>query len=97
VEPCELTADVDLDNDVNTPAVTVNCIGALDCFNNGFTIDPATGECDDTLPTGCHDRPLCGDFQPPGSAGSPKECADSRKNCVTIFGATDQCDDACVP
>jgi hypothetical protein len=95
-DPCDVTADVDLDEDPNTPDVEVNCIGAIDCFNNGFTILP-DGTCDDTLPTGCHERELCGDFVPPGAAGSPKECADSRKNCVTIFGATDQCDDACVP
>jgi hypothetical protein len=95
-EPCELTADVDLDDDPTTPDVEVDCISALDCFNNGRAIDTATGECTDEL-TGCHERQLCGDFQPPGAAGSPRECNDSRKNCVTIFGATDQCDDACVP
>jgi hypothetical protein len=95
-EPCALTADVDLDGDAGTPDVTVNCIAAIDCFNNGFIIDTETGECTDDL-SGCHERELCGDFQPPGAAGSPKECAASRKNCVTIFGATDQCDDACVP
>jgi hypothetical protein len=95
-EPCSVTAAVDLDDNPDTPDVTVNCIGALDCFNNGLTIDTATGECTDTL-SGCHERELCGDFQPPGAAGSPGECSDSRKNCVSIFGATDQCDDACVP
>jgi Dictyostelium (slime mold) repeat len=95
-DPCSVTAAVDLDNDASTPDVTVNCIGALDCFNNGFTIDPATGECTDTS-SGCHERALCGDFNPPGAAGSSGECNDSRKNCVTIFGATDQCSDACIP
>jgi hypothetical protein len=95
-EPCALTADVDLDEDPATPDVTVNCIAAIDCFNNGFIIDTETGECTDDL-SGCHERELCGDFQPPGAAGSSKECAASRKNCVTIFGATDQCEDACTP
>jgi hypothetical protein len=99
--PTGVTADVDLDDDPTTPDVEVNCISLIDCFNNGHAIDTATGECTDDL-TGCHELALDNgcealSFQPPGAAGSPRECNDSRKNCVTIFGATDQCDDACVP
>jgi hypothetical protein len=93
------TALVDLDNDPATPDVEVDCVGALDCFNNGGSVEQtdSTWTCEDVEGTTCHDRELCADFQPPGAAGSPGECNDSRKNCVTIFGATDQCDDACVP
>jgi hypothetical protein len=93
------SAFVDLDNDPATPDVEVSCIGALDCFNNGGSVEQtdSTWTCADVLGETCHDRELCADFQPPGAAGSPGECNDSRKNCVTIFGATDQCDDACVP
>jgi hypothetical protein len=90
-----VTALVDLDNDPTTDPVEVNCIGLLDCFNNGFTIDTATGECSDTL-SGCHERSLgngCAalTFEPPGAAGSSQECNDSRKNNVTIFTASGPC------
>jgi hypothetical protein len=66
---------------------TINCIGAIDCFNNGGNFDPATGNCDDALTESCHDRALetdCFDFQPPGPAGSPKACNDARKNDVVV-------------
>jgi hypothetical protein len=93
------SAFVDLDNDPATPDVEVSCIGALDCFNNGGSVEQtdSTWTCEDVEGETCHDRELCADFQPPGATGSPAECNDSRKNCVTIFGATDQCDDPCVP
>jgi hypothetical protein len=90
------TALVDLDNDPATPDVEVSCIGAIDCFNNGGAINETTGECDGS--TECHDRDLvqgCFNFQPPGAAGSPRECNDSRKNCVTIFGNLSDCTDTC--
>lgn len=92
--PTGTTADVDLDNDPLTPDVTVSCIGAIDCFNNGGVIDPTDGSCDNALGETCHDRDLdngCFDFEPPGAAGSPKECNDSRKNAVTIFTASGAC------
>jgi hypothetical protein len=65
----------------------INCIDALDCFNNGGTFDPATGSCGAST-TSCHDRDLvngCFSFNPPGPAGSPKECNDARKDAITIF------------
>ena len=68
----------------NTTVGSLNCIEALDCFNNGGIID-ANGECSGS--SGCHDRELvngCFNFNPPGPAGSPKECNDARKDLITI-------------
>jgi hypothetical protein len=70
-----------------TDGTVVNCIEALDCFNNGGSFDPATGTCSASL-NSCHDRLLvngCFNFEPPGPAGSPKECNDARKDSCTIF------------
>jgi len=83
----DVTADVDLDDDPLTPDVAVSCIGAIDCFNNGGVINETTGECEEAEGETCHDRQLvngCFDFQPPGPAGSPRECNDSRKNDVIV-------------
>jgi hypothetical protein len=79
---------------------TIPCNALIDCFNNGFAVefDEATNEfsCGDL--TTCHENDSgCFDQTPPNAAGSSRECNDSRKNCVTIFGLTEQCDDACVP
>ena len=66
---------------------TVDCISALDCFNNGGDFDVATGTCSAST-NSCHDRLLvngCFNFEPPGPAGSPKECNDARKDAITIF------------
>jgi len=93
--PTGTTALVDLDGDAGTPDVSVSCIGAIDCFNNGGVIDPTDGSCDEATGVSCHDRELCADFVPPGAAGSPRECNDSRKNCVTIFGDLSDCTDTC--
>jgi hypothetical protein len=89
----DVTVDVDLDNDPATPDVAVSCIAALDCFNNGFVLDPATGECTDEQ-SGCHERALdenCPDFDFLPAAGSPKECAAARKDCDSIFGPIPGC------
>jgi hypothetical protein len=77
---CATTATVD--------GTVVNCIEALDCFNNGGTFDIATGTCGASEGTSCHDRDLvngCFSFNPPGPAGSPKECNTARKDDITIF------------
>ena len=82
--------------DLGSGPVDINCIGLLDCFNNGLTIDPATGECTG-LPSGCHARDLdngCTSlfpFVPPGAAGSPSACNAARKDCTSIFGPIPGC------
>jgi hypothetical protein len=79
---------------------TIPCIGLIDCFNNGFAIEfdeeTNTFSCGEL--TGCEENESgCFDQTEPKPAGSSFECRDSRKNCVTIFGLAEQCDDACVP
>jgi hypothetical protein len=85
--PTGTTALVDPDNDPTTDnSVTVSCIGALDCFNNGGIFDVVTGDCAAAVES-CHDRDLangCFDFVPPGAAGSPRACNDARKNDVVV-------------
>lgn len=79
--------DYDHDNDVSTPPVSVSCISAIDCFNGGGVFDPSDGSCDEAIVESCHDRDLdngCFDFQPPGAAGSPRECNEARKNDITV-------------
>ena len=78
-------------------SVTVDCIEALDCFNNGGTFNPGTGPADATCLASlnsCHDALLnangCAAFEPPGPAGSSKECNDARKDNCTIL-----CSHAC--
>jgi hypothetical protein len=67
--------------------VTINCIDALDCFNNGGTGLDALGACQGD--SGCHEASLNNGcfttFEPPGPAGSPKECNDARKDPITII------------
>ena len=81
-----------------TDGTVINCIEALDCFNNGGTFDPATGACGASI-SSCHDRDLvngCFSFNPPGPAGSPKECNDARKDNCTILCSV-PCTDASPP
>jgi hypothetical protein len=90
--------DADLDNDPSN--ADVSCIAAIDCFNNGFIVGP-DGECTGDS-SGCHDEDRllvngCFDFDPPGAAGSPRECNDSRKNCITIFGTIEGCTTGIAP
>jgi hypothetical protein len=82
-------------------ADTVDCIKAIDCFNNGGTFNTATGNCS-TQTVNCHTRnfgicsngALCSDTTPcpgneacnPGPAGSSKQCNDANQNSCTIFG-----------
>jgi hypothetical protein len=89
----DVTVDVDLDGDPLTDPVAVSCIAALDCFNTGFVLDTATGDCTDEL-TGCHERALdatCDEFDFLPAAGSSKECAAARKDCDSIFGPIPGC------
>jgi len=82
----DVTIDFDDDDDPLTPDVEVSCIGAIDCFNNGGNFDPTDGSCDEAIDS-CHDRDLdngCFDFQPPGAAGSPKDCNVARKNEIFV-------------
>jgi len=65
------------------------CIGLLDCFNNGGTID-SNGNCVTGAPNNCHDQPLVNDslnlnFEPPGPAGSSNECNAARDNTCTVI------------
>ncbi len=62
-----------------------DCIGAIDCFNNGgASYDAATDICSGD--SGCHDRSLgCIGFQNTGPASSPRKCNDARKDPETIF------------
>jgi len=68
----------------------INCIDAIDCFNNGGTgiiPGPEPGENICVGDSGCHERDLdngCVDFEPPGPAGSPKACNDARQNEVFV-------------
>jgi hypothetical protein len=67
------------------------CIGGLDCFNNGGSFDQSTGSCE-VLANNCHDQPLCNQdinlcFEPPGPAGSSTECNSAKDNSCTIIGS----------
>jgi hypothetical protein len=97
---CATTATVD--------GTVINCIDALDCFNNGGFFDVATDSCapcqnpdpiTGLCPPSCHDRDLvngCFSFNPPGPAGSPKECNDARKdNCTVLCSVS--CDNTSLP
>jgi len=108
IDPCAGVSVHDVFAACNNPAnlcattavvngVTVDCIEALDCFNNGGTFDPGTDPTNATCSasaTSCHDALLsangCAIFEPPGPAGSPKECNDARKDNCTIL-----CSHAC--
>ncbi len=76
--------------DLTDPAAKADvtaCIGLLDCFNNGKLV--ANGVCT-SASTGCHDRALVNAslglfFDPPGPAGSEKECNDANKTACTII------------
>jgi hypothetical protein len=75
---------------------SIACIGLIDCFNNGFAIefDEATNTFSCGALTGCEEADSgCFDQTPPKPAGSSFECRDSRKNCVTIFGTIDGCEE----
>jgi hypothetical protein len=75
---------------------SIACIGLIDCFNNGFAIefDEATNTFSCGALTGCEENESgCFDQTPPKPAGSSFECRDSRKNCVTIFGTIDGCEE----
>ena len=75
---------------------TIDCIGAIDCFNNGGEFDPATGACT-PVANNCHDQPLCNQdlglcFEPPGPAGSTSACNQARHNsCAIIQPGEAQC------
>jgi hypothetical protein len=62
----------------------VDCVNVIDRFNS----NPA-----------CEARPLCNEdlglcFDPPGSAGGPKQCNDARQNTCTIFSGSPPCGSA---
>jgi hypothetical protein len=71
-----------------TDGTVVNCIEAIDCFNNGGTFDPGPPATCGASVNSCHDRDLvngCFNFPNPGPAGSPKECNAARKDDCSIF------------
>jgi hypothetical protein len=97
---------------------TIDCIDAIDCFNNGGSFDTTTGFCtlgtcangdacnEETpctdlsqctpLPNNCHDQELCNEdlglcFDPPGPAGSSKQCNAANQNDCTIFSGSPPC------
>jgi hypothetical protein len=61
------------------------CVGDVDCFNNGGTIN-ASGECVFDGLDNCHERVLPDPFHPPGPAGSPHACRDSRQTDCQLQG-----------
>lgn len=84
----DVTATIDHDSDPTTAEVSISCIGAIDCFNNGGIFDPTDGSCDAAIES-CHDRELDNgctalSFTPPGPAGSPRECNEARKNDIYV-------------
>ena len=81
--------------DLGKGAITVGqCIGALDCYNNGLGA-PVDDVCTD-LPTNCHEQrlpdelldanPYCAGKV--GPAGSEDLCSASHSNSCYIFGGT---------
>jgi hypothetical protein len=76
-----------------------DCIGAIDCFNNGGTYNEATGVCEPGGPGNCHEQALpLADLPLPnndpstgrcygqqGPAGSPDECNEARGNSCSVF------------
>ena len=72
---------------VTVDSTEIDCISAIDCFNNGGTFDEATGECTPGGEENCHTRELDNGgcvFTPPGPAGSTDECNQARKNDVFV-------------
>jgi len=61
--------------------------------NLGRCANPSTAMCLRT--PSCHTQPLCSSpelcFEPPGSAGSSKQCKDARQNTCTIFSGAPPC------
>jgi hypothetical protein len=55
-----------------------DCIGEIDCFNNGG--------CEFNAVSNCHEQDLPEGFQPPGPAGSSNDCRDARGNDCTVIG-----------
>ncbi|HEY2387018.1 MAG TPA: hypothetical protein VGK30_08660 [Candidatus Binatia bacterium] len=94
-------------NDVCTGASTARtvgqCIDLLDCFNNGFAPNAATGKCGAVTGTSCHDRdfPACAQLHLPncnlptsnhcfgkeGAASSTDKCGDARGNDCIILAS----------
>jgi len=81
------------------------CTGAGTCSDNGAPCteddltacaNPDSATCVPTAGT-CHSQPLCSTsnsdlcFEPPGPAGSPKQCQDARSNNCTIFSGAPPC------
>jgi len=65
-----------------------DCIGEIDCFNNGGAIDPNTGLCGESS-FNCHNQPLP---IPQGSADTPQACnAASKNSCTVILGGESNC------
>jgi len=65
-----------------------DCIGEIDCFNNGGAIDPNTGFCGSSS-FNCHEQPL---GIPQGSANTPQECnAASKNRCTVILAGEANC------
>jgi hypothetical protein len=75
------------------------CIGELDCFNNGGSFDDQTGGCTAGGPGNCHEQALpLGDFDLPnndpgagqcfgqqGAAGSSDECQQANASTCTVL------------
>jgi hypothetical protein len=60
-----------------------DCIGEIDCFNNGGAVDPTTGLCGASPSGNCEQRNLPSPFDTPG-ADTPQTCNQARGNACTV-------------
>src|SRR5262249_55425047 len=60
-----------------------DCVGEIDCFNNGGAIDDQTGLCGPSPSGNCEQRALPSPFNTPG-ADTPQTCNAARGNPCTV-------------
>jgi hypothetical protein len=61
-----------------------DCIGEIDCFNNGGAVDEQTGLCGASPSGNCEQRNLPPPFNTAGGADTPQVCNAARKNACTV-------------
>ena len=66
------------------------CIGIVDCFNNGGVYNGMTGECGPDPVQNCHEQALPEPFNPPGPAASGRTCRDAKNNDCAIIPPYEQ-------
>ena len=67
-----------------------DCIGMIDCFNNGGDADPVSGLCMVDSIANCHLRPLPSPYDGNSPASSSQACASARKNTCTVLPSGEQ-------